>query len=131
MKKAMTVRLEEEILNKLSIIASERGVTRQDLVEKIVIEISDGLAEELNDKKVSYAPSHVLESIKTKSELLPVGAEVSLKQLVGDKQWAEFTDATRRVFGKQFRDMVINKEFPHLKIGRKKSNNEQQYRVQK
>ena len=48
---------------------------------------------------------------------------------MGEDQWYELTDTTRRVFGKQFRDVVNNGSFSRLKTGRKKSNNEQQYDV--
>lgn len=129
MKKPMTVRLQENILTKLSIIATQRGMTRQDLVENILIDFSNDMTEGLTHQTVSYVPSHVLELIKTQSEQLTAGTEISLKKIVGDEQWLELPDATRRVFGKQFRDMVADGEFPCLKVGRKKSNNEQQYDV--
>ncbi|MEZ9367632.1 DUF1413 domain-containing protein [Shewanella sp. 10N.286.51.B2] len=129
MKKPMTVRLHEINLSKLSIIATHRGMTRQDLVEKILIDASNEMAEGLTDNTVSYVPSHVIELIKTQSAQLTAGTEVSLKKIVGEVQWTELPDATRRVFGKQFRDMVADGEFPCLKVGRKKSNNEQQYDV--
>ncbi|OBT08211.1 hypothetical protein A9267_10860 [Shewanella sp. UCD-FRSSP16_17] len=129
MKKPMTVRLHENNLNKLNIIATQRGMTRQDLVEKILIDASNEMAEGLTNNTVSYVPSHILELIKTQSEKLAAGTEISLKKIVGEEQWSNLPDATRRVFGKQFRDMVANGEFPNLKEGRKKSNNEQQYTI--
>ncbi|MGI2227973.1 DUF1413 domain-containing protein [Shewanella frigidimarina] len=125
----MTVRLDENVLNKLNTIASDSGITRQDLVEEILIKASGHIEDDLSNKTISYVSNKVLESIKIESEKLDIGTEVSLKRLVGEEQWSELTDATRRVFGKQFRDMVNDGLFSCLKTGRKKSNNEQQYDV--
>lgn len=130
MKKPMTVRLDENVLEKLSTLASQAHTTRQNLVEKILIDAVKIIPDSCTDKTVSYVPSYILESIKLKSSQFSVGTEVSLKQLVGENEWALLTDATRRVFGKQFRDMVHDGDFPYLHVGRKKSNNEQQYIIQ-
>lgn len=128
MKKPMTVRVEQDVLSKLSIIASEKGITRQDFVERLLIEATGNMSETLTDKTFSYVSQKVLDLVKSNTEQLPGGTEISLKSLVDD-EWEKLTDATRRVFGKQFRDMVMNDDFPRLKVGRKKSNNEQQYIV--
>ena len=128
MKKPITVRLGQDVLSKLSIIASKKGLTRQDLVEKILIDATGSISENMAEKTISCVSQEVIDLVKSNTEKLPVGTETSLKKLIGD-EWKEFTDATRRVFGKQFRDMVTNGDFPYLKVGRKKSNNEQQYIV--
>lgn len=128
MKKPITVRLGKDVLNKLSIIASSEGLTRQDLVERILSEATENISENMAEKTISYVSQEILDLVKSNTEQLSVGTETSLKKLVGD-EWEEFTDATRRVFGKQFRDMVMDGDFPCLEVGRKKSNNEQQYIV--
>lgn len=130
MKKPMTVRLHQEILDKLNIMASEKNVTRQDLVERLLSEVTDKTVVSDLDKKISYVSQLVLDDIKKNSLEIDRGVEVSLKQLVGEHNWKKFTVATRRVFGKQFREMVITGKFPALSVGHKKSNNEQLYVTQ-
>lgn len=128
MKKQMTVRLEKDILSKLSNITSEKGITRQDFVESLIIEATGNIPATDTDKTFSCVSQEILDLVKSNTEQLSDGTEISLKSLVGD-EWEKLTDATRRVFGKQFRDMVMDGDFPRLKVGRKKSNNEQQYIV--
>lgn len=126
----MTVRLHQETLAKLNVIASEQGVTRQDLVARLLDEVTGETVISDTDKIISHVSQSILDDIKNKSLKLNRGAEISLKRLVGEDVWESFTDATRRIFGKQFREMVMAGDFPALSVGRKKSNNEQQYVVQ-
>lgn len=130
MKKPMTVRLEESVLGKLSVLASKDHMTRQELVEQILTNAVGVIPDNCTDKTVSYVSQSIIDLIQMRSGQFTAGSEVSLKQLVGEYEWASFTDATRRIFGKQFRDMVRDGDFPSLAVGRKKSNNEQQYLVQ-
>ena len=129
MKQAMSVRLTHHTMNKLNIWASSQGLTRQELVEKILTEATMHITKDSADKTVTYVSNHVLELIKHSAEETKTGSEVSLKNMVGEKEWEELTDSIRRVFGKQFREMVAAGDFPELRVGRKRSNNEQQYIV--
>jgi hypothetical protein len=129
MKKPMTVRLCQETLDKLNAIASGQGLTRQDLVEKLLKEATGETVIIDTDKIISHVSQSVLDGIKKKSLELNSGTEIGLKRLVGEGAWESFTDATRRIFGKQFREMVMAGDFPALSVGHKKSNNEQQYVV--
>ncbi|MGP9807743.1 DUF1413 domain-containing protein [Halomonas sp. AOP12-C2-37] len=129
MKKPMTVRLHQETLDKLNVIASGQGVTRQDLVEMLLEEATGETVISDTDKIISHVSQSVLDDIRKKSLKLNRGSEISLKRLVGEGTWESFTDATKRIFGKQFREMVVAGDFPTLSVGHKKSNNEQQYVV--
>lgn len=127
MKTQITVRVSEEALKKLAFKARKLGMNRQNFIEKILTEYCAEINLEKSTKTVSYVSKAILDLIRENILKLKLGSEISLKDLVGKEEWGKLDDPTRRNFGKEFFRGVDNREFSHLKSGRKKSNNEQQY----
>ena len=131
MKKSITVRVSEQVASKLEYQATQKGITRQALIEQILISATSTTALPENSKFMSYVSPRILDHIEQELQTITKGSEVGLKQLVGDTLWDELDDTTRRNFGKEFKSMVESGNFRQLTVGRKKSNNEQQYNVNK
>lgn len=129
MKRQITVRLEESVLEKLSYNAAQTGLNRQSYVEKILTDSTETTQVPDSTKFIPYVSPMIIEQIHTQSGNLDAGTEISLKELVGHPSWDDLDDTTRKIFGKQFKEMVNDGEFNRLSVGRKKSNNEQQYDI--
>lgn len=123
----ITVRLRGDILDSLSYLASQRRISRQVLIEEILHNaVRDVVPPESMDRK-EFLPTGVLELIQPRINALNQGDEISLKRLVGKAEWAKLPDPVRRNLGKDFKVLVNSGRFEGLQVGRKKSNNEQQY----
>lgn len=123
----ITVRLSDTILDSLTYLASQRSISRQDLIEEILASATQHVASERLEKSQTFLPDSVLQLIQPRIDSLERGEEISLKRLVGKEAWCKLDDAVRRNLGKDFKELVLGGHFPGLKVGRKKSNNEQQY----
>jgi predicted DNA-binding protein len=126
-KLAITARVPECVAQKLDFLASERGMTRQDLIEEFLTEAVAETEVPNSFRANLYMPQEILDSIREAISNIPSGKEIGLKKLVGPKIWSRLDNLTRRNFGKEFKERVQNGEFSDLSVGRKRSNNEQQY----
>jgi len=125
-KKTISVRVSESVADKLTFMALKKGLNRQGYIENILNDLTLSIKIP-GDVKMLYIEPSVFEQIENSFSNEKKGQEISLKKLIGDKIWNTFEDTTKRNFGKEFRVMVESGEFPELSLGKKKSNNEQQY----
>ncbi|WP_425668603.1 DUF1413 domain-containing protein [Vibrio owensii] len=126
MRKKISITLEHDVIARLDAEASKAGQTRQELVEGII-----------NEQANDFALTEVCNTIPLTKEELETRiedyfrssgkAEVSFKQLLTHAEWSQFTSVQKRGFGKEFKQMVETNELRAIRIGRKKSDNEQQY----
>ncbi|KAB7672711.1 DUF1413 domain-containing protein [Plesiomonas shigelloides] len=126
MKKAITIRLEEYAIQKLEFSALKKEITRQELIESIILDAVKSL--DFPDE-LQLIPESILETIKQKLKSLAIDSEISFKGLLSPSEWQQLSDVQKRNYGKQIKKLVENGDIPELEVGRKKSNNEQQYRV--
>lgn len=126
-RQAITVRVSDEVVSALNYQASQKGLSRQDLIEQILVAATTGIKPSDAYEASTYIPELLQRKIQSKIDLLKKGDETSLKRLVGKDQWATLSYITRRNFGKQFKELVQDGQYPGLKVGRKKTDNEQQY----
>ena len=126
MRRAITIRLEEYAIQKLEFSALKKEITRQELIESIILDAVKSL--DVPDE-LQLIPESILESIRQKLKSLAIDSEISFKGLLSPSEWQQLSDVQKRNYGKQIKKLVENGDIPELEIGRKKSNNEQQYRV--
>ncbi|MEL4204974.1 DUF1413 domain-containing protein [Plesiomonas shigelloides] len=126
MKKAITIRLEEYAIQKLEFSALKKEITRQELIESIILDAVKSL--DFPDE-LQLIPESIIESIRQKLKSLAIDSEISFKGLLSPSEWQQLSDVQKRNYGKQIKKLVENGDIPELEVGRKKSNNEQQYRV--
>jgi hypothetical protein len=122
----ITIRLRAGDLVSLDRMARASTLTRQDMIEKIIGEALSAFGPFAEPEGVALPPM-VLSAIESRVERMKPGEESSLKKLIGQELWATLDDPIRRGLGKVFKVLVDSGQFPALKLGRKKSNNEQQY----
>ena len=125
-KIALTLRLPQDTINRLEHMARLKPVSRQVLMEQILTDAAStiGVLPKLERRPL---PQSVLEAIDASIEEMTLGGETSLKKLVGKNVWETLDDPVKRFMGKEFKELVMAGECPGLTVGRKKSNNEQQY----
>ena len=126
MRKKVSVTLEHDVIDRIDAEAFNAGKTRQELLEGII-----------NEKANSFTVCEVFNTIPLTKEKLDSRiegyfrssgkAEVSFKQLLTHAEWSQFTNVQKRGFGKEFKQMVETNELKAIRVGRKKSDNEQQY----
>jgi hypothetical protein len=119
----VTVRLPRSDVAGLDRMARAQSSTRQDLIGTLVrkaVEAS-GLTSD------TALPPAVLAAVEAGIAEMKSGAETSLKKLIGNELWGALDDALKRGLGKVFKELVKEGQVPELMLGRKKSNNEQQY----
>ena len=123
---AITLRLSDDAIARLEHIARSNLVSRQTLMEKTLTDFASTV--DMPPKlKWRPLPQPVQEAIDASIGRLKSGVETSLRKLVGHPVWDTLEDPVKRSLGKEFKELVIAGEFPKLKKGRLKSNNEQQY----
>ena len=126
MRKKISITLEHDVIARLDAEASNTGKTRQELVEEII-----------NEKANDFTMTEVYNTIPLAKKDLETRiekyfrsfgkTEVTFKKLLTDEEWDEFTDVQKRSFGKEFKKMVEANEFKAIRVGKKKSDNEQKY----
>lgn len=121
----ITIRLLAKEIVSLDRMARASTTTRQDLIEKIISDAISAFGPFAEPERVALPPK-VLSAIESSVERMNQ-EELSLKKLIGQELWATLDDPIRRGLGKGFKVLVETGQFPALKLGRKKSNNEQQY----
>lgn len=126
-RQAITIRVSDEVVSALNYQASQKGLSRQDLIEQILVAATTGIKPNDAYGANTYISESLHQEIQSKIDLLKKGDETSLKRLVGKDQWATLSYITRRNFGKEFKELVQGGQYPGLKVGRKKTDNEQQY----
>lgn len=123
----ITVRLPDRVLDGLTYLASQRSISRQDLIEEILTQAVPNVPTTGTKEGQKLPLPSVLQRIQPKIDALGSGEETSLKRLIGKDEWSRLDDSVRRNLGKDFKELVKDGHFPGLTIGRKKTNNEQQY----
>lgn len=126
-KVALTLRLAQDTVARLEYMARLKPVSRQVLMEQILTDAASTTVLVLPMLERRPLPQAVLDAVNASIARLKLGQETSLKKLVGKTVWGTLDDSVKRLMGKEFKDLVIAGEFPGIEIGRKKSNNEQQY----
>lgn len=126
-KISITLRLPSDTVARLDYLARIKPVSRQDFIAQILTEVAAtvGPMPKLEQKPL---PPLLLETIEATISQMKLDQEISLKKLIGTVTWATLNDPVKRALGKEFKELVVAGEFPGLKISRKKSNNEQQYK---
>jgi len=127
MKKTISIRVNESVANQLSFLALEKGLTRQDFVEMYLNELVSSIKTANKTKQISYVNEDVYKQIDFSLSKLQPRQTTTLKKLVGPDMWNSFNKGIKLVFGKEFKVMVEKNLFEGLHIGKKKSNNEQEY----
>lgn len=122
----VTVRLPKAEVISLDRMARAEAVSRQVLIEGIIARAVATFGP-LTDAERTALPPTVIRAVESAIQQMKAGEEVSLKKLVGKALWATLDDPVKRMLGKVFKVLVADNEFPGLTLGRKKSNNEQQY----
>lgn len=122
----ITVRLPKSEVTSLDRMARVSAVSRQVLIEGIIAEAISTFGP-LSDAERTALPPTVIRAVESSIKRMKAGDEISLKKLVGKELWATLDDPVKRMLGKVFKVLVADNEFPGLALGRKKSNNEQQY----
>jgi hypothetical protein len=119
----VTVRLPRSDIAGLDRMATAQSTTRQDLIGTLVREAvaKSGLTSD------TALPPAVLAAVEAGIAEMKSGEETSLKKLIGNELWSTLDDALKRGLGKVFKELVEKRLLPELMLGRKKSNNEQQY----
>ncbi len=138
MEKKISVTLPLETIHRIDNSAKSKGLNRQSLLKDILVSAASKLPQTemanfelttqyINDQ-LKYAKGlDFWEDIQKKIKQLTPGEETSLKKLVGKEIWLKIDDDTfKRMLGKVFKSN-IDIRVSGLKIGRVKSNNEQQY----
>lgn len=125
-KVPITVRLPKSEVVSLDQISRAQAVSRQVLIEGIITEAITAFGP-LKDAERTALPPTVIRAVESSIKRMKAGDEISLKKLVGKELWATLDDPVKRMLGKVFKVLVADNEFPGLALGRKKSNNEQQY----
>jgi len=123
----ITVRLPDWVLDGLTYLASQRSISRQDLIEEILTQATADVPITGTNQGQNLPLPLVLQRIQPKIDALGSGEEMSLKRLIGKDEWSRLDDSVRRNLGKDFKELVKDGQFPGLTVGRKKTNNEQQY----
>jgi Domain of unknown function (DUF1413) len=122
----ITVRLPKSEVTSLDHMARVGAVSRQVLIEGIIAEAISTFGP-LTDAERTALPPTVVRAVESAIKRMKAGDEISLKKLVGKEVWATLDDPVKRMLGKVFKVLVADNEFQGLTLGRKKSNNEQQY----
>jgi hypothetical protein len=122
----ITVRLPKSEVAALDRMATAGAVSRQVLIEGIIAQ-SISTFGPLSEGERTALPPTVIRAVETSIRLMKIGDEMSLKKLVGKELWATLDGPVKRMLGKVFKVLVADNEFPGLTLGRKTSNNEQQY----
>lgn len=125
-KTPITIRLPKSELASLDQMARVGAVSRQVLIESIISQAISAFGP-LSDADRTALPPTVVRAVESTIHRMNAGDEISLKKLVGKDVWATLDDPVKRMLGKVFKVLVADNEFPGLVLGRKKSNNEQQY----
>lgn len=128
MARKISFSLEEDLLNQIDAISTQRNQTRQEVLVDILSEYTANHREAIADLPITIS-NELKDHLESEIARYPLNKEVNLKQLVGDKRWCDMETIPKRKLGKIFKSMVEKREFEHLTVGRKKSNNEQQYTV--
>ncbi|MBB1077764.1 DUF1413 domain-containing protein [Rhodoferax sp. 4810] len=129
MKKiAITVRLSEETIARLRFTAAKQGVSLQDLIEITLNAFAAHVHLPAGKTVVTYLSDTLQTMIHSALIQIPPGRSIGLKQLLDANVWQDLSDSARRNLGKEFKQLVLNGEFPELILGDKKpGNGEQQY----
>lgn len=127
-RKKISISLNEHTIQLIDSEAMRSGITRQDLVEDMIL-ASTKLFSEPSDHDALSIQAQTLEMIKSKIDKLSCGSEVSFKKLFESEEWKALSDVQKRNYGKQFKKLVETGQVYGMILGRKKSNNEQQYQM--
>jgi hypothetical protein len=122
----ITVRLPKSEVATLDRMATAGAVSRQVLIEGIIAQAISTFGP-LSEGERTALPQSVIHAVESSIKRMQAGDESSLKKLVGKELWTTLDDSVKRMLGKVFKVLVAEDEFPGLALGRKKSNNEQQY----
>ena len=127
-RKKISISLSEHTIQVIDSEAMRNNITRQDLVEDMIL-ASTKLFSEPDSHNVLSIQAQTLEMIKSKIDKLHCDSEVSFKKLFEREEWNELSDVQKRNYGKQFKKLVETGQVYGMTLGRKKSNNEQQYQM--
>jgi len=127
-RKVVSVRLTEDTISKLSLLAAESRLTRQQFIEK-VLDNTVYSVELPSNHNEGYMTEEIIKKINKYLNSLKRNDKTTLKKIIGSEYWNSLLRTTKQALGKEFKVMVNSGEFPKLTIGNKKSNNEQQYTV--
>jgi hypothetical protein len=127
-ERQMSLSLPEQLLTHYAYEAQMRCIPRETLIREVLMTAAVGFSPlPPNAGNQPHMLPEIKAALHTAIRALPIGAETSLKKLLDQPVWQSLHNTFRRDLGKIFKEFVQAGEFPGLSVGRKKSNNEQQY----
>lgn len=127
LRKKISISLDEEIIQIIDSEAIRNGSTRQSVLE-VIICLKVNELPEADHYDAQIFPKDILEIAQKEAAQIPAGRHVTLKKLL-HQEWSQFSDYKKRSYGKLFKKEVEKGNIYRMSIGPKKSNNEQQYKM--